>query len=203
MAYGSLLQERRRALHARIVEAIERLYPDRLAEHVERLAHHAFRGEVWEKAVAYLRQAGAKALARSAHREAVRFFEQALSGIEPSYPERARPWSRPSIFALIFETLCSRWSNGKRSKSICGRLKPSPENCNDQRRLASVSGYMSGLHLNTGGRAIDVRAFAERSRPSARLSAMFRFRLPAGTTTSGLAPLWRLSRNRTPLPEIN
>jgi tetratricopeptide (TPR) repeat protein len=31
---------------------------------------------------------------------------------------------------------------------------------NDQRRLASVSGYMSGLHLNTGGRASDVRAFA-------------------------------------------
>ena len=58
---ASLLQERRRALHARIVEAIEALYPDRLAEHVERLAHHALRGEVWDKAVAYLRQAGAKA----------------------------------------------------------------------------------------------------------------------------------------------
>ena len=32
---------------------------------------------------------------------------------------------------------------------------------NDQRRLASVSGYMSGLHLNTGGRASEVRAFAD------------------------------------------
>ena len=61
---SSLLQERRRTLHARIVEAIERLYPDRLAEHLERLAHHALRGEVWEKAVTYCRQAGAKALAR-------------------------------------------------------------------------------------------------------------------------------------------
>jgi predicted ATPase len=43
VAYGTVLQERRRLLHARIVEAIERLYPDRLPEHVERLAHHAFR----------------------------------------------------------------------------------------------------------------------------------------------------------------
>ena len=60
VAYGSLLQDRRRALHARIVDAIEALYPERLAEHVERLAHHAFRGEVWEKAVTYLRQAGAQ-----------------------------------------------------------------------------------------------------------------------------------------------
>jgi predicted ATPase len=40
VAYGSLLQDRRRALHARIVEALEQLYPDRLAEQIERLAHH-------------------------------------------------------------------------------------------------------------------------------------------------------------------
>ncbi len=81
VAYGSLLQERRRALHARIVAAIERLYPDRLPEQVDRLAHHALRGEVWSKAVAYLRQAGAKTVARSAYGEAIRFYEQALSAV--------------------------------------------------------------------------------------------------------------------------
>ena len=64
VAYGSLLQERRRALHARIVEAIEALAGDRVAEQVERLAHHALRGEVWDKALAYCRQAGEKAMAR-------------------------------------------------------------------------------------------------------------------------------------------
>ena len=52
VAYGSPLQERRRTLHAGIVEALERLAPERLAEQVDRLAHHAFRGEVWDKAVA-------------------------------------------------------------------------------------------------------------------------------------------------------
>ena len=82
VAYGSLLQERRKALHARIVEAIERLYPDRLDEHVERLAHHALRGECWEKALSYSRQAGHKGVARSANREAVAFFEQALAALE-------------------------------------------------------------------------------------------------------------------------
>ena len=44
VAYGGLLQERRRVLHARIVEALEALAGDRLAEQVERLAHHALRG---------------------------------------------------------------------------------------------------------------------------------------------------------------
>src|SRR5215813_1690011 len=50
VGYSTLLQERRRQLHARIVTAIEHLHGDRL-EHVERLAHHALRGEVWDKAV--------------------------------------------------------------------------------------------------------------------------------------------------------
>jgi class 3 adenylate cyclase/tetratricopeptide (TPR) repeat protein len=79
VAYGSLLQERRRALHARIMQAIENLYPDRLAEQVERLAHHALRGGVWNKTLTYCRQAGEKAMARWAYREAVGYFGQALS----------------------------------------------------------------------------------------------------------------------------
>src|SRR5262249_33116000 len=79
VAYGSLLLERRRALHARIVEALEALAGDRLTEQAERLAHHALRGEVWDKALAYCQQAGEKAMERSAHREAVGYFEQALS----------------------------------------------------------------------------------------------------------------------------
>ena len=89
VAYGSLLQERRRVLHARIVEALEALAGDRVAEQVERLAHHALRGEVWDKALAYCRQAGEKAMARSAYREAVGYFEQALSAL-PHLPETAR-----------------------------------------------------------------------------------------------------------------
>jgi class 3 adenylate cyclase len=51
VAYGSLLLERRRMLHARLVEALETLTPDQVTEQVERLAHHALRGEVWDKAV--------------------------------------------------------------------------------------------------------------------------------------------------------
>jgi class 3 adenylate cyclase/tetratricopeptide (TPR) repeat protein len=56
VAYGGLLHERRRELHTRIVDTLERLYPDRVSEHAARLAHHAFRGEVWGKALRYLKQ---------------------------------------------------------------------------------------------------------------------------------------------------
>ena len=81
VTYGSLLAERRRALHERIVGAILLLYPDRFAEHVERLAHHAVRAEQWERAVGFLRQASAKAAARSAYREAAAGLEHALEAL--------------------------------------------------------------------------------------------------------------------------
>jgi tetratricopeptide (TPR) repeat protein len=95
VAYGSLLHDRRRALHVQIVEAIERLYPGRLVEHVERLAHHALRGEVWEKALTYTRQAGAKAEARAANREAVEYFERALVALK-HLPD-SRHWLEQAI----------------------------------------------------------------------------------------------------------
>jgi tetratricopeptide (TPR) repeat protein len=90
VAYGSLLLERRRGLHARLVEALEALALDRETEgasgrspdQVERLAYHALRGEVWDKAVTYCQQAGARAYDRAAFREAVAAFEQALQALE-------------------------------------------------------------------------------------------------------------------------
>jgi tetratricopeptide (TPR) repeat protein len=78
VAYGSLLHDRRRQLHAAIVKAMEHHYAGRLSEQAERLAHHAVRGEAWEKAVTHLWQAGRNARARSAYRQAVAFLEQAV-----------------------------------------------------------------------------------------------------------------------------
>jgi tetratricopeptide (TPR) repeat protein len=81
VAYQGMLHDRQRALHAGITEAIERLSSERIAEQAERLAHHALRGELWKRAVGYLRQAGHRAMSRSANREAVAHLEQALSAL--------------------------------------------------------------------------------------------------------------------------
>jgi class 3 adenylate cyclase/predicted ATPase len=90
VAYGTLLSDRRRAIHARIVAAIEQLYADRLTEYVEQLAHHAVRGELWDRAVTYLHQAGSKAFRRSTNVEAVAYFTQALEVLEKLPPGRDR-----------------------------------------------------------------------------------------------------------------
>src|SRR4029450_1230502 len=81
VAYGGLLHERQRALHARIAETLERLSPERVAEQVEQLAHHALRGAGGNKAGAYLRQAGLGAMARAAYREATTHLERALGAL--------------------------------------------------------------------------------------------------------------------------
>jgi class 3 adenylate cyclase/tetratricopeptide (TPR) repeat protein len=161
VAYGSVLQDRRRALHARIVEAIEGFYPDRLAEQVERLARHAYRGETWEKAVTYLRQAGAKALARSAYREAVTFFEQALAALHPlpdtrQKIERAvdlRLDLRQSLFPL--NELETVWKYLQEAEGLAGTL-------DDPRRLGWVLAYMSGHQWHTGGHVTEVHRLAQR-----------------------------------------
>jgi class 3 adenylate cyclase/tetratricopeptide (TPR) repeat protein len=78
VAYDSVLQNRRRELHAQILLAIERVYAGRLDEKIEALAHHALRGEVWNKALTYLWRAGEKAVARAANRQAVLHFKRAI-----------------------------------------------------------------------------------------------------------------------------
>jgi class 3 adenylate cyclase/tetratricopeptide (TPR) repeat protein len=79
VAYGSVLQERRRSLHATILEALEGLHVGRFGEQVEVLAHHAVRAGIAPKAIAYLREAGSRAVARSANPEAIELLDQALA----------------------------------------------------------------------------------------------------------------------------
>jgi class 3 adenylate cyclase/tetratricopeptide (TPR) repeat protein len=82
VAYASLLHGRRRELHAHVATAIEALYANRFEEHVEQLAEHAFLGELWAKAVTYLRRTGLKAFSRSAYHAAVARLEQALVALQ-------------------------------------------------------------------------------------------------------------------------
>ncbi len=121
-------------LHARAVEAIERCYPERLAEHVERLAHHALRGEVWEKAVPYLRQAGAKAMERSAYREAAAGFDQALDALQHLPESRARTEQAIDLH-LDASVALGQWAGGRRSPSMPARPSASP------RRWATEAGW--------------------------------------------------------------
>jgi tetratricopeptide (TPR) repeat protein len=142
VAYGSLLHERQRALHARIVEAIEALHSNRLIEQVERLAHHAARGEVWGKALTYLRQAGTEADARSAFREAASYFEQALT-VLGHLPE-SREMHEQAI-DLHFNLRVSLGALAEHER-VLEHLRAAEALANalgDERRLARVNAYIA------------------------------------------------------------
>jgi tetratricopeptide (TPR) repeat protein len=149
VAYGSVLQERRRTLHAQIVEAIERLYPDRLSEHVERLVHHAIRAEQWEKALPYCRQAGAKAFVRSTHRDAIGYFEQALVALGHLPDDQERREQAIDLRLEMRNALIVLGEFGAMFESlrIAETLAQSLE---DSRRLGWVLAYMSPYFQNTG-----------------------------------------------------
>jgi tetratricopeptide (TPR) repeat protein len=142
VAYGGLLQERRRVLHARIVEIIEAFAEDRLTEQVERLAHHALRGEVWDKAVAYVRQEGEKAMTRSAHREAAGYFEQALSALG-HIPETRD--TREQAIDLRLALRSALWPSGDLGRILAylREAEALAATLDDPRRLGQISCFLS------------------------------------------------------------
>jgi class 3 adenylate cyclase/tetratricopeptide (TPR) repeat protein len=167
VAYNSLLHERRRALHAGIALATEALYGDRRAEHVERLAHHTIRGELWEKAVTYLRQAGTKAVARAAYREAAACFEQALAALEHL------PSSRTTVEDAIDLRLNLRASlrplgELPRVVEYLREAERLAQTLDDPRRLGWVSAWMSQSYWVTG-RSLEARSAGEKAKAIAEV----------------------------------
>ena len=157
VTYGSLLGDRRRQLHAQIVAAIEWLYADRLNEQVERLAHHALRGALWDKAVRYSRQAGIRALERSAAREALAHFDQARTALDKLPESRERT---EQLIDLCFEQRNALVPLGEfaRLGEVLGEARALAEGLGDQRRSGWVLGYQAYLQSLLGEHARAIEA---------------------------------------------
>ena len=78
VAYAGMLKKHRKHVHSQLVDLLESLAPDALAERVELLAHHALSAERWDEAIVHLQHAAERAFERSAMREAVRLLDEAL-----------------------------------------------------------------------------------------------------------------------------
>jgi class 3 adenylate cyclase/tetratricopeptide (TPR) repeat protein len=200
VAYGGLVHERRRELHTRVVEAIERLYPERQNEHIESLARHALRGEQWDKAVAYLRQAAAKSRARSAHRQATAHLEQALTAL--SHLAQNRQAAELAV-DLRLELRASFYLLGEMQKSVSvlREAEGTARALDDPRRLAWVLSYM-GENLRIVGALAEAQAVLGQARqvaeatgdPSIRFTALHYLGIAchAAGDYQGAADLFRL-----------
>jgi predicted ATPase len=92
VAYGSVLVERRKALHERVGQAIEALYSASLEDHYSELAHHYTLSGNTPKAIEYLHLAGQQAVQRSTNTEAISHCTTALELLKtlPDTPERVQ-----------------------------------------------------------------------------------------------------------------
>ncbi|RLU02470.1 MAG: hypothetical protein D9N11_09045 [Ketobacter sp.] len=81
VTYDSIPRERKRLIHASLVNAIESLHKERLEEHVYRLAEHAYLGQYWHKAVEYYLKACYHAIGRSSHHQAVLLLDRGLEAL--------------------------------------------------------------------------------------------------------------------------
>jgi tetratricopeptide (TPR) repeat protein len=166
VAYGSLPDAQRRDLHTRIVEAMERLYRDRLGEQTERLAHHALCGEVWETAVLYLRQAGLKAAERSALQEARVWFERALGALD-RLPESPIALEQGFDIRLDLRRVLNLRGDVRQVLERLREAEALAERLDDDRRRGRVHLFMANVlallgeldeALAAGARALEIAA---------------------------------------------
>ena len=164
VAYNGVLHERRRDIHARIVEAMESLYAGRIGEQVERLAHHAVRGDLKEKAVHYLRQSGAKAAARSALADAQTCFEQALE-ILKTIPESRSTLEQNFEIRLELRAVLRQLGENHRMLEDLREAEAIAARLQDDHRRGQVCAFMTTAlatideldeALATGGRALQI-----------------------------------------------
>jgi class 3 adenylate cyclase/DNA-binding SARP family transcriptional activator len=149
IAYGSLLVEDRAERHRQIVEVIERLYPDRLAEQIEQLAHHAVHGGLWEKAADYARQAANKAVTHWALQDARTWFEQALVALK-KLPENKSTLELGFDIRFELRPVLVRLGEGRQQLECLQEAAAVAEKLNDDHRRGQVYTFMTNAHLLCG-----------------------------------------------------
>ena len=177
VAYGSLSQGRRRALHARIADAMEQLQAGRVLEDVDQLAHHTYRGERWERAARYSRQAGNRAQQRSAHREAVAWLGQALAALA-HLPADSETLARAIDVRLDLRGSLYALGELERMHTLLGEAEDLAEQLGDARRRGWVSMHL-GEYARQTGHFREASALIERAREIAAAIGDLPLRLAA------------------------
>ena len=123
-AYGTLLREPRRALHARIAETLESQFPEITENQPELLARHCTEAGLIEKAAGLWGKAGQRSLARSALVEAAAQFTRALDQIAtlPATPALRREQIKLQV-ALINPLMHIKGYSAPETKAAAERAR--------------------------------------------------------------------------------
>jgi tetratricopeptide (TPR) repeat protein/class 3 adenylate cyclase len=137
VAYDTLLEHQRMALHGKAGRAIEELHPGRLAEAASRLAHHFSRAERWPEAVRYGLAWARRARELSEYGDSLQILEE-VDGWVARLPagEQRRELQVEAI--LEQEELCETLGLRGRQQELLDRVGGLLDAETDRRRLAEV-----------------------------------------------------------------
>jgi class 3 adenylate cyclase/predicted ATPase/ABC-type transport system involved in cytochrome c biogenesis ATPase subunit len=160
IAYDSLLRSRRVALHIRIVEALERLFPQTVEDEPEVLAQHAGLALLTAKALGYWLAAGRQAIARSANLEAISRLSSGLSLI--GAPESGQKYPQLELdlqLALGQASIAARGYTAPSTKSAFARAEQLAEAVDNRDRLYPALygifvGHLIGGDIRKAGTSI-------------------------------------------------
>ncbi len=179
VAYNGVLHQRRRDIHARVVDALEKQYADRLDDQAEQLAHHAVRGELKEKAARYLRQAGVKASMRSALADSRSRFEQALA-ILKTLPEDRAALEDAFEIRLELRPVLRQLGEGRHMLEHLRETETIAERLKDDRRRGLICAFMTTVQ-STLDELDEAVLSASRALEIAERSGDLRLRIVAGS----------------------
>jgi len=100
-AYESILLQKRKELHGKVAQSIEKVFNERLHEFYGMLAYHYSNAEDLDKAEEYLIKAGQQAIQSSAPSEALEYFQNAIKLYEQKQTDRRND----DTLALLEENL--------------------------------------------------------------------------------------------------
>jgi tetratricopeptide (TPR) repeat protein len=148
-AYATMLKRRRRQLHSSIAEVLVELFPT-LAEGLpEVVAYHFTEASLASEAIGYWHKAGQLASARSANREAVKFFEQALALLQ-ALPESQSTLEQAFNIRLEQRRVLSHLGEVRQTRERLGEAEVLAGKLNDDRRLGRVLALMTNNHSLLG-----------------------------------------------------
>ncbi len=165
-AYELLLIRRRKELHRRAGEVLERLYPEQRDELASALAYHFRLGEEWQRAAEYALRAGAQAVKVYALREALEHYEnayEALKKVPDASPEQRCDailgWVPAAVKLNPYQEVVDRLEEAEK---IARELK-------DEARLAQVLHAIANAHISHGFPSRGMPALFESHRLAERL----------------------------------
>jgi tetratricopeptide (TPR) repeat protein len=146
-AYELLLIRRRKELHRRAGEVLERLYPKQRGELASALAYHFRLGEEWQRAADYAMRAGAQAVKVYAMSEALAYYDdayEALRKIPDASPEQRCDailgWTPAALKLEPYQEVVGRLEEAEK---IAREL-------NDEARLARVLHWTANAYISNG-----------------------------------------------------